>query len=100
MSAGDCRTPHYKVTVETAPAIDVDRVEYHYPPYTGIADRTVDREGDLQAIEGTQVTIYATANEEISQAEIDLDCRGVPGLRMDVDGQTAVGQLTLRFEQR
>jgi hypothetical protein len=99
LAAGDCRTPQYRIEVQTAPAIRVERVEYHYPPYTGIGDRAVEREPDLRALEGTQVTIYATANEDIRHAEIDLDCRGVRGLLMDAKGPSATGRLTLRFNE-
>ena len=85
--------------MQTAPAIVVDSVTYRYPPYTGLADRTVERQGDLRAIEGTEVTLHATANTEIKpgSAEIDLGCTGRRGLRMTTDGRTATGHFTLRL---
>ncbi len=100
LAAGDCRTRTYHVEVQIAPAIVVDSVSYHYPAYTGLADRTVFTQGDLQAIEGTAVTIHATANTEIKPgtAEIDLGCTGRPGVQMPVDGRAATGQFTLRLD--
>ena len=61
--------------------------------------RRVERQGDLRAIEGTEVTLHATANTEIKPdtAEIDLGCTGRRGVRMTADGRTAVGQFTLRL---
>ncbi len=88
LKAGDCQTRRYHVTVRIAPAIVVDKVSYHYPAYTGLADRTLEREGDLRAIEGTEVTIHATANTEIKPgtAEIDLGCTGRRTLQMTAQG--------------
>ena len=95
LAAGDCTTRHFRIEVQVAPAILVDRVEYHYPAYTGMPDRSVPGQGDLHAIEQTKVTIYATANRDIQRAEIDLDCRGQRSLKMDTAGRTASGQFTL-----
>ena len=39
--AGDCTTRPFHVEVQIAPAILVDKIEYHYPDYTGMADRSV-----------------------------------------------------------
>ncbi len=53
LEAGDARSLDYAVRVVEAPTILVDRVDYHYPPYTGYVDRSVDGLGDIRAIEGT-----------------------------------------------
>ena len=100
--AGDCRSDRYRINVQIAPAIVVDSVVYHYPPYTGIGDQTVERQGDLRAIEGTEVTVRATANTEIKpgSAEIDLGCTDQHKLRMTVEGRTAVGHFTLRLNPK
>lgn len=102
LAAGDCRSGRYRIAVQIAPAIVVDKVSYHYPPYTGLPDRSVEREGDLQAIEGTEVTLHASANVEIKRStpEIDLGCTGRQGLRMAAEGRTATGQFTLRLDSR
>ena len=63
--AGDARTRPFKIRVRIAPAIAVDRVDYHYPSYTGLADQSVDQQCDLRAIEGTEVALHATANTDI-----------------------------------
>ena len=95
--AGDCRSARFQVEVRTAPAITVDRVEYEYPAYTGLGKRVVERQGDIRAIEGTKITVAATANQPIGWAEIDLDCDGRQGLKMRATGQNAVGQFKLRM---
>lgn len=96
LSAGDCRTENYRVVVRVAPDIKVESVRYDFPKYTGLPPRTTLREGDLRAPLGTQVTIEAVANYPIQRAEIDLNCTGKPGLRMEVNGDRAVGRFVLR----
>ena len=68
IEAGDARSPEFDITLRTAPAIVVRRVDYDYPDYTGYLDRTAEGVGDLRAIEGTRVTIHAEANSP--------DCHG------------------------
>ena len=67
--AGDATTRQFKLEVQNAPTITVDEIEYHYPAYTGYRERTVKGQGDVKALEGTRVTIRATANMEIKSAE-------------------------------
>ncbi|MFZ5830210.1 MAG: hypothetical protein ACOY3P_08980, partial [Planctomycetota bacterium] len=99
LAAGDCRSERYGIEVQIAPSIQVDSVHYDYPGYTRLDDRTAERRGDIAAIEGTKVTIAATANQPIRRAEIDLDCNGRQGLPMRVDQQRAAGSFTLRLSK-
>ena len=73
ITAGDATTPQYKLDVQTAPTILVDSIDYQFPAYTGQAERTIKNQGDIKALEGTQVTIHATANMDIQEAKIDLN---------------------------
>jgi hypothetical protein len=98
ITAGDATTRPFHIEVQIAPSITVDRVDYHFPKYTEMPDRTVTDQGDVRALEGTVVTIHATANQEIKEAKIDLNCAGLRSLRMKVQGTTATGQFTLGFE--
>ncbi len=100
LTAGDCRTKTFAVKVQTAPTIRIDTLRYDYPDYTGIEDRTVQRQGDIRAIEGTKVTVHATADEKINRAEIDLDCDGLHGLRMSTEQNTAQNTATGGFVLR
>ena len=52
LAAGDCRTRAFHVEVQIAPTIAVDKVDYHYPAYTGMADRTAPGQGDLRPWKG------------------------------------------------
>ncbi|HIN94339.1 MAG TPA: hypothetical protein EYN03_01735, partial [Planctomycetes bacterium] len=62
VEAGDARTPSYRVIVVPAPTIWITRVQYEYPEYTKIPSRTITRQGDLAAIEGTRATLHVETN--------------------------------------
>ncbi len=98
LAAGDFRSEPFRIEVQTAPAIVVDRVVLEYPSYTGLAPRTLRRQGDLQGLEGTRATIVAEANQPIRRAEIDLSSDGKHGVRMKVDDRQAIGTFTLRLD--
>lgn len=73
IEAGDAVTASYRLTVQPAPTLLVQQIEYEYPRYTGQPDRVVQRRGDVRGIEGTQVTIRAQANHPIRWATIVLN---------------------------
>ena len=98
ITAGDATTPQYKLEVQIAPTIIVDRIDYHFPPYTEKHDRTIKNQGDIKALEGTRVTIHATANMDIKEARIDLGCAGLQTLSMTTTGTKATGQFTLALD--
>ena len=102
LEAGDARSLDYSIKVVSAPSILVERVDYHYPPYTGYVDRTVDGLGDIRAIEGTRMTIHARANGAIRVADVDFDADGRPDLRMTTKetGADASFELSLREDRQ
>ncbi|MBI2824913.1 MAG: hypothetical protein HYX69_09535 [Planctomycetia bacterium] len=89
LAAGDAVSERYHIRVLTTPSIVVDRVTYEFPAYTEMSPRTIERQGDLSAIEGTRITVYATANNEIRAAYLDFDCDGRRDIPMLVEGREA-----------
>lgn len=73
IEAGDAVTPSYRLTVQPAPTLLVQQIEYEYPGYTGQPSRVVPRGGDVRGIEGTRVTVRAQANHPIRWATIVLN---------------------------
>jgi len=73
IEAGDARSPSYRLTVLPAPTILVERIEYDYPAYTGKPKKVVERQGDIEGLEGTRITVHASANVPIRSAEIEFD---------------------------
>ncbi|MCC7083462.1 MAG: hypothetical protein IT427_00470 [Pirellulales bacterium] len=95
IEAGDARSKSFRIEATAAPLIVVDRIDYKYPAYTEIPSSTVKNRGDLKAIEGTEVTIHATANQSIKSASIDFSCDGRQDRSLTVSGQSAKITLTL-----
>ena len=87
-------TRPYALDVVAAPTISVNSLEYKYPAYTGLLAQRVEQQGDVKAIEGTQVTIHALANEPIQSAYIDFDCDATLDQRMQIDGVKARATFT------
>ena len=95
LEAGDARSLTYSLTVVPAATILVERVDYHYPKYTGLLDQSVDGVGDIRAIEGTRVTIHARANGAIREANVDFDADGRPDLQMATEESKAHAEFQL-----
>ncbi|HHK41989.1 MAG TPA: hypothetical protein ENJ50_06175, partial [Planctomycetaceae bacterium] len=68
--AGDARSPTFRITIEPEPTMLIERIEYEYPPYTGLPNRTATGRGAIRAIDGTRVTIHARANQDIGSATL------------------------------
>ena len=48
-----------------APTIAVESIDYEFPAYTGKGKSHVENAGDVQALEGTRVTIHGRANQPL-----------------------------------
>ncbi len=99
LTAGDCTPRHFRIEMQIPLAIVVDQLEYRYPAYTGLATRTVPREGDVRGLEGTEVTIRATANQEIADAYVEFDGNPRQILKMESRGTSASARLPLRMSR-
>lgn len=64
--AGDFTTRDYRIKVIQAPSARVEKVVYDYPEYTGFEQRTLNA-GDVDALEGTTVTVTAKTNMPAEQ---------------------------------
>lgn len=97
IEAGDARSLEFTVTVVAAPTITVERIDYDYPDYTRFVDRSIDRLGDIRAIEGTRVTIHARANEPIESASVDFEADGRRDLALAAEGSDAQASFLLEL---
>jgi hypothetical protein len=89
IEAGDARSREYAVSVVAAPTISIERIDYDYPDYTLFADHSVDRLGDVRAIEGTKVTIHARTNQPIREAAVDFEADGRRDIVLNSTGNEA-----------
>ncbi len=102
IEAGDACSRRFQVGVVATPTIWVEKLRLRYPDYTQFSARQIFRQGAIQALEGTQVTVTARANHLIKSASIDFDCDGVGDLVMRVEGTQATASfpLTLKDDRR
>lgn len=102
IEAGDARSPRYQINVFARPTMVVNKLRYDYPAYTGYPSREVEHTGDIRAVEGTRVTVFAQANKPIKSAHIDFGADGRHDLLMNsTDLQsTATFPLGLREDRR
>ncbi len=102
IDAGDARSARYHITVFAQPTLVVDRIRYEYPAYTGYPTREAEHTGDLSALEGTIVTLFAQANQTIESAHVDFAADGRHDLLMKSDDRQATVSfpLELRDDRR
>ncbi|MGH7135456.1 MAG: hypothetical protein ACREHD_06925, partial [Pirellulales bacterium] len=100
ITAGDAISPHYQIKVDTAPTIVLEEIEYQYPKYSELPARKVARHGDIQALDGTRVTLRAKANQPIRQANLDFECDGRNDLAMQVEGHRAQVSFQLALNEK
>ena len=100
--AGDARSVDYTINVIQPPSARVDEVQYAFPKYTELPEKTTSG-GDIDGWEGTVVTIKAIANMKVASARIvltDSDEKGEKGeeISMNVtDGTMLSGTWKLEF---
>ena len=101
IEVGDAVSAEYRITALTAPSITVRLVHYDFPFYTSKSEESR-RHGDIEALEGTRVTVTAEANREITSAQINIVPEdeesaenGRQFVRMTPDGTTARGSFYL-----
>ncbi|MGQ0635841.1 MAG: hypothetical protein ACT4QC_14615 [Planctomycetaceae bacterium] len=67
--AGDARTREYQVAVVRPPSALVEEIEYAYPHYMRLENRSV-ADPDIDGWEGTTVTLRASANMPVASAAV------------------------------
>ncbi|MEM7781989.1 MAG: hypothetical protein AAF623_01330 [Planctomycetota bacterium] len=72
VKARDGKSPQYEIEVRPNPAISIDSIVLSPPKYTELPSQTLTGQGDIEAVEGTQVEIHAVANLPIDIAYIEL----------------------------
>ncbi len=107
IQAGDGRSPTYRVNVKSTPTMTVREVTLEPPSYTEIPVSTIVGQGEIEAYEGTRVTLTANTNVPIQSANIELlderslDASGqqrpIERIMMQANGQSATGSFVLQF---
>ena len=106
VEAGDGASPEYSISVRPNPSITINSVRITPPKYTGLPERIIDGQGEIQAVEGASVEITATANLPIELAYIvpliaknqsseNTQFRELRTIQMKSEHQQATGRMTV-----
>ncbi len=72
--AGDAITRKYEISAVARPHVVAFAKTYHFPKYARLADKAVSEEnGDLVALEGSEVELRLKTNQAINSGELRLD---------------------------
>lgn len=92
------RSAAFTVGVADLPAVDRLRMEYRFPPYTGLAPRVFEHGGDVAALAGTTVALTVTPTVSAPAARLVLDSGDTIAMSVVEAsvGQGSVGQASAR----
>src|SRR5690606_13834204 len=71
IEAGVAVSPTFELRLVARPMIFVERLEYEFPEYMQRPRQVVERQGDIEALEGTRVRLIAKANKPLRLANIE-----------------------------
>jgi hypothetical protein len=69
---GDFTTPYYRIDVPTPARLRHVEATYHFSEYTQLPDRTVQSNGDLEALESTQAKLKFVFDEPVDVVRLKL----------------------------
>ena len=72
LTAGDAESRHYRLEILPAPMVTEVALDYDFPGYVKLPRRVAVPDGNVEAIEGTIVTVHARTNQEARSGDIDL----------------------------
>ncbi|MCF6314156.1 MAG: hypothetical protein L3J39_17035 [Verrucomicrobiales bacterium] len=74
INAGNAVSRYYQVDAVPLPEVEKLTLRYQYPPYTGLDPLEVEsKNGDISAVEHTQVTVTAQLNKVITTATLSIN---------------------------
>jgi len=71
---GDFSSALYRIDVPTPSALSLLRATFHYPAYTGLPDKTIEKAGgDLEALQGTKAQVTFVLDQPAEEATLLLE---------------------------
>ncbi len=97
INAGSAVSQYYKVEAVPLPEVEKLTIRYEYPPYTGLESQEAESQnGDISAVEHTQVTVLAHLNKTITEATLSINENTAPSeAAIDVEKQQVSWQFPL-----
>ncbi len=94
LTGGDATSKTFTLNVLPAPMVTSVTHDLEFPKYTGVPPRKGVEGGNIEAIEGTWVTLHAKTNQAASWGRVQFGKAGVEPRNMGTDGdpQSLTGQ--------
>ncbi len=92
---GGSRSARFRIEVRPAAVIEVSKLTYRFPPYTGLAEEVVENSSDIRAVEGTEVQIDVRSSLPLQRIDLVQDGRATT-LKSTDNGAT--GTVTLKHD--
>jgi hypothetical protein len=87
------RSDRHRISVFDLPRVEQIEVDYVYPEYTGMKNKTIKNRGDVIAPQGTRITWHAVFNKAVAKAAVHFG----DGTTLDLvaNGTTARGSFII-----
>ena len=73
VDASGVRSPIYRIRVKDLPYVEQIDLEYRFPEYSGLSDRTVEDGGDIAVLEGTEVLFSILPIFEVPEGRLLIE---------------------------
>jgi hypothetical protein len=87
VEADGIKSRAFHLTVVDLPAVERLSLELRFPSYTGLPPERIEKGGDVAAVRGTTVTVFASITKPVQSGTIRLDEKTTVPLRADSAGR-------------
>lgn len=100
VEANGFKSPLFQVDVVDAPRVENLTLSFHYPPYSGLPERTEEHaRGDIAALEGTRVVLSIEPDRPVREGRLAFQKSGL--LPLEAGGENILrGEFTLKESDR
>jgi hypothetical protein len=73
IEAGDATEGPFDLRVQVVPIVAIDRLDFEFPAYTKLKPKSIQKDGLIEAPEGTWVNLYAHANQPMAKSKLEFN---------------------------
>ena len=73
IEAGDATEGPFDLRVQVVPIVAIDRLDFEFPAYTKLKPKSIQKDGLIEAPEGTRVSLHAHANQPMAKSRLEFN---------------------------
>jgi hypothetical protein len=73
IEAGDATEGPFDLRVQVVPIVAIDRLDFEFPAYTKLKPKSIQKDGLIEAPEGTRVSLHAHANQPMAKSKLEFN---------------------------